>query len=132
MITAPPANPTPAKNYFRRLFPAATVITVVGVLFFFNPDAGELPGCPFFRLTNWYCPGCGTARALHALLHGDFTGFLTRNRLLAPALCYLALLAAKVPFTRHPAVLRAVPAVIILYGLLRNLPWEPFLRLAPY
>jgi len=28
------------------------------------------PVCPFRLLTGWQCPGCGSARALHQLLHG--------------------------------------------------------------
>ena len=26
--------------------------------------------CPFYRLTGLYCPGCGSGRAIYALLHG--------------------------------------------------------------
>ncbi len=26
--------------------------------------------CPFYALTGLYCPGCGSGRAVHALLHG--------------------------------------------------------------
>lgn len=26
--------------------------------------------CPFFALTGLYCPGCGSGRAVYALLHG--------------------------------------------------------------
>jgi hypothetical protein len=38
-----------------------------------------LPPCPFFALTGWLCPGCGSARAVHALLHGDLVGALRLN-----------------------------------------------------
>src|SRR6202046_5995717 len=29
------------------------------------------PPCPLRYLTGWYCPGCGSLRALHQLLHGN-------------------------------------------------------------
>jgi hypothetical protein len=28
------------------------------------------PSCPFYAITGWQCPLCGSLRALHALLHG--------------------------------------------------------------
>ena len=30
-----------------------------------------LPGCPFLGLTGWFCPGCGSSRAIRALVSGD-------------------------------------------------------------
>ena len=42
------------------------------VVYFFDPrNPGPYPICPFFGLTGCYCPGCGTLRALHQLLHGN-------------------------------------------------------------
>ena len=28
--------------------------------------------CLFHELTGWYCPGCGTCRAVRAFVHGEF------------------------------------------------------------
>lgn len=53
----------------------AIPILVVGVaglmvLFFWNPaETTFYPKCPFFMLTGYKCPGCGTLRGIHALLH---------------------------------------------------------------
>ncbi|MGI6108357.1 MAG: DUF2752 domain-containing protein [Eubacteriaceae bacterium] len=34
-----------------------------------------VPGmCDFYRMTGFYCPGCGGTRAVLALLSGDFAG----------------------------------------------------------
>ena len=35
---------------------------------------GHYPTCPFLAITGWYCPGCGSLRAVHDLLHGDLAG----------------------------------------------------------
>ena len=43
------------------------------LLYFIPPVAGGIyPPCFFHWLTGLYCPGCGSTRCLHALLHGNF------------------------------------------------------------
>lgn len=51
---------------------AAIVILIGGwVLYTFPPvTSGFYPQCAFKQATGLDCPGCGTTRALHALLHG--------------------------------------------------------------
>ena len=44
--------------------------------------SGFFPGCPFRLLTGFTCPGCGTTRALHQILHGHFDTAFTLNPLL--------------------------------------------------
>ena len=40
------------------------------LLFLFNPETTSYyPRCPFYVLTGLQCPGCGTLRGLHALMH---------------------------------------------------------------
>lgn len=57
---------------------AAAVIAAAVVLFLVlshyyvhDPSQGA-PVCLFKALTGWDCPGCGSQRALHAMLHGNF------------------------------------------------------------
>ena len=40
--------------------------------------------CFFYELTDLYCPGCGSSRALSSLLHGDWKGAFTHNVLVLP------------------------------------------------
>ena len=45
-------------------------IVVLAVLGMFDPSKFSFfPRCPFLLLTGLQCPGCGTQRALHQLLH---------------------------------------------------------------
>ena len=66
---------------------AAIAVVIVGaVLFFFNPaETGVFPRCPFLMLTGYECPGCGSQRAIHALLHGDIIKAWDYNPLLVIA-----------------------------------------------
>lgn len=113
------------------------------ILYRWNPaTAGFFPVCPFFTLTGWYCPGCGSLRAMHQLLHGHLEIAFGLNPLLVLALPFvlyhiLALLL------RHPRIrplstslipawgVRAVGIVLVVFGVLRNLPQYPFSLLAP-
>jgi hypothetical protein len=120
-------------------------LLVTGMIFFYvvNPVTSRiLPPCPFLWATNCYCPGCGAARAFHALARGDLGTAFSFNPLLVLALpalgyVYLSFLSSTF-FDRRlpsPTGLRAwtwvIPVVLVLYWIARNLPWEPFTYLAP-
>ena len=47
-----------------------------------NVAGNPLPPCPLRALTGLYCPGCGSTRTLHALLHGDLATAMAMNPLL--------------------------------------------------
>ncbi|MGH9578069.1 MAG: DUF2752 domain-containing protein, partial [Terriglobales bacterium] len=62
------------------------------ILYRWNPaTAGFYPICPFLSLTGWYCPGCGSLRALHQLLHGNLGAAFDLNPLLVVALPFVAI-----------------------------------------
>lgn len=133
--------------------PVAPKLLVVGafglaaagatVLFIFDPSAYAFyPPCPFRALTGLWCPGCGTTRALYALLHGDLAGAFGLNPLMVVALPYLGYYAASYASLglrgRALANLFGSPLfawlalwVILAYWILRNLPLYPFSLLAP-
>ena len=60
------------------------VLMLAAFLFLYlrDPSSDDFLSCSFYRLTGLYCTGCGTTRALHALLHGRvlqamrFNGFM--------------------------------------------------------
>lgn len=108
----------------------------------FNPFAAAsvLPPCPFYWLTGLYCPGCGSTRALHALLHGDIAQAWAMNPLLVSTLPLIALMALNSAGWRPRNSDRlwhwlsaAEPWLWTLLGywVLRNLPWWPFAWMAP-
>jgi hypothetical protein len=59
-------------------------------LFIFEPGrSGLFPACPFRTLTGFTCPGCGSTRGLHRLLHGDIVGAVEFNALMVASLPFL-------------------------------------------
>ncbi len=115
---------------------AAIVIGVVVLAGFYllNPaTVGWYPRCMFHALTGWHCPGCGTSRALHALLHGQFGEAFARNPLLFFLLPILAFGVMKPAWLTaiKPRWLWVLVGGMILFGLARNIPADPFTLLAP-
>jgi hypothetical protein len=116
---------------------------VIVLLRVFDPAAsGVFPPCPVRYLTGLYCPGCGSLRAMHALLHGDIGRAWAMNPLMMvtlPFLTYglvsealLELRGSRLPEVMLPASwIRAFCFVVVLYAVARNLPLYPFDLLAP-
>lgn len=73
-----------------------TGVAVLGIAVYvyytYDPAVHKwFPQCPFKALTGLDCPGCGSQRAVHALLHGEFQQAFLHNALLAPFVPYLTL-----------------------------------------
>jgi hypothetical protein len=119
------------------------VVASSAVLFLCDPSTSTLyPPCPFHTLTGLYCPGCGTARALHELLHGHPKEAFDLNPLMVLMLPFLgySLMSYAIFETRE----RSLPGtftspfwgwlmlwVILAYWVLRNIPLYPLSLLAP-
>ncbi len=125
-----------------RRFTAAAIWASLAVggayLYWFEPGkTGVFPICPFRVLTGFNCPGCGTTRAVHQLLHGHVVAAFELNPLtilLLPVLAY-----ALVSFTKSAITGRPMPdisiqpryvwlSLIVVFGfwVFRNTPLYPF------
>ena len=118
------------------------VALAAGVLFCFDPNRYPFyPLCFFHRATGLLCPGCGSLRALHQLLHGNLATAFHFNALLVSSIPLLAWLPIRVAIrnlTNQPQRLAIRPAwlwcglaVMVAFGILRNLPLAHFAWLAP-
>ncbi len=116
-----------------------TVIIGLGVLaaamlfiaWRYDPAGGEFPypRCSFRLLTGLDCPGCGSARALHAMTHLRLGDAWAANPAMFFAVPLAALaLAAETRSRSHtlrrvllsPAAIAATIAAIIIWTIVRN------------
>jgi Protein of unknown function (DUF2752) len=122
---------------------AALALAGLFVLRVFTPGASNIfPPCPLHTLTGWYCPGCGSLRALHQLLHGNLGAAFAFNPfavLSLPFLSYglasyasLQIRGRALPRWFIPAPwIWALGCAIVFFGIARNIPAYPFNLLAP-
>lgn len=123
----------------------STLITVwllliagAAYLFVFEPGkSGYFPACVFRSFTGFTCPGCGSTRALHEILHGDFITAFTLNPLLFLAIPFVifvfirysvAVLHGRVPrpLSIPAPYVYAICFVVLSFWVFRNTPFYPF------
>jgi hypothetical protein len=117
---------------------AALAAAAVGVVALVEPNQpGHYPTCPFLALTGLQCPGCGSLRAVHAMAHGDVSVALGLNVL--TVLAAVALVVIWLRWVRRswtgrprtgvapPAMLWALAVVVVVFTVVRNLPFGAFL-----
>jgi hypothetical protein len=120
----------------------AVLMACVALLYFFNPaQHGFYPTCIFFKTTGLLCPGCGTLRAMHQLLHGHIEAAFRFNALTVSCLPFAALGCVQVMRCRaaqKPALAWIRPSwlwvglvILIAFGILRNLPGASHFLLTP-
>lgn len=140
----PGVHATTAWERFLAVAIVGATLAALVYIFLFNPAGGTsiYPSCPLRLLTGFYCPGCGTLRGLHQLMHGNLTAALGFNPLMVAVLPFigyaylsytmLALRGSSMPRVFVPPVLiKALFWVVIAFGVLRNVPTYPFSLLAP-
>lgn len=124
----------------QKLLLAALLSGLALLYFLLDARKGFFPQCPFYTLLHYYCPGCGSQRAVSALLHGQVIAALQYNVLLVALLPFLLYAAGLYFFTPHgkqvplfynPLFTKILLITVISFWLLRNIPFYPFILLAP-
>lgn len=109
------------------------VLLVLGVVYYaLDPGSSAFfPRCGFLTLTGYKCPGCGSQRAIHSLLHGDVAAAFKYNAMLFISAPFLVVwVYAETQRLRNPrryARLQSTTLVclfliaVLLWWLLRNI-----------
>ncbi|MEU6924018.1 DUF2752 domain-containing protein [Streptomyces sp. NPDC046631] len=136
----PPA-PVPASRIRRLATPVGVMAAVVGAFGYVGAvdpnQPGHYPLCPLLRFTGIYCPGCGGLRSAHAVAHGDIAAALGSNALAVVGYAAFAVLwtvwtvrAARgrpMSIAAKPVVWWGIGAVLLVFSVVRNLPFGSFL-----
>ena len=116
---------------------AVTVIaTAVFVIYrLFDPAQHSFfPRCPSKLITGLDCPGCGTQRALHAALNGDFAAAFHHNAILFLAIPFLILYVTSSLFKTHlPRLYNATHSTLAtILSLIILIAWWIIRNIFPY
>lgn len=118
------------------LLAVAALVVGAALLYFFAPtDHRFYPRCVFHSLTGLACPGCGSLRAAHNLLHGNFAAAFRLNPLVLtifPLALGVWLVRGDDAFGRlRPIWIWLLVGLIMVFSILRNLPVLPFSYFKP-
>ncbi len=118
-------------------------ILLLSLYFFWNPtEVSFFPSCPFYGITGLHCPGCGSQRALHELLHFNIIGAIGHNilwvigfgivgyNLVLPQINSI-FKKSYYNYIHHPKTPIYLFIIILLFWILRNIDRYPFTLLAP-
>ncbi len=101
------------------------ILFVVLAIAYYSFDPVEvkwMPKCVWKVATGTDCPGCGSQRMAHALLHGDFRGAWHAN---AYALCMIPLIGLLVILEifrdKHPQLYRKVHSPLLIWILVASI-----------
>jgi hypothetical protein len=145
-FSKPPVLSTVKRHKFRPpvwlVLMASLMAAILALLFIFDPAQHAFyPGCALYKLTGLYCPGCGGLRAVHQLLHGRLLIAFRFNPLFVTTVPLLLWAIGRgihryvhsEPFLPSLKVtwLWSFGVVVILFAILRNLPFATFAWMRP-
>lgn len=94
---------------------AAVAILIVYASF--DPAHNPFPRCIFLSLSGLKCPGCGSQRAIHAILHGEFAQAWHYNAALIISMPLLVALALGSLFkSRFPAIYNRLNGSVVIWS----------------
>ena len=119
-----------------------SALIVLTYLFVDPTTYSFFPSCPFHELFGLDCPGCGSQRAFHSLLHGEILKAADYNLLFVTAIflfliyCLIRLISSltgKDLSLEIPSLLlkpKFMVSICLIFWILRNIPIKPFSYLA--
>ncbi|UOB18202.1 DUF2752 domain-containing protein [Abyssalbus ytuae] len=131
------------NKIFFLIITGVALIVMLSLYFNFNPsDYNFFPKCPFYSITGFYCPGCGSQRAIHDLLHGNIIDAIKHN-LLIPLVILVIIYKIGLFWLENikkkevedilynPTLSNIIVVLVISFWILRNINFYPFNILSP-
>lgn len=129
------------RKRFKNLCLKTGGLVTAGLFYAFicNLAGRPLIPCMFHTVTGLYCPGCGVSRMCLSLLRLDFLSAFKANAvlmlLLPPGFIIGLQMAARyiktgriTPTRLQSCILTAMTAILLIFGVLRNMPAFAFLQ----
>lgn len=128
--------------FFVYLFFLIIILCAGFILYSIPPTENSIyPPCIFHKITGLYCPGCGSTRAIHSLLHLEIRKAFAYNPLVVIFLPFISLwLLISIYRIKKGQSTIILPngfalfflILIVSFWVLRNIPIYPFNLLAPH
>lgn len=121
------------KSVVKTILVLLAISGVLWLYYTYNPSDGFFPRCPTNQYLGFLCPGCGSQRAVHQLLHANIGEAFKANPLLVASLPYLLVALVfenKIIRTKYSALRKVlfgrnaiivVLIIITLFTVFRNL-----------
>lgn len=107
------------------------LLVAVAIYFSVNPSTSKyFPKCLLYSLTGYKCPGCGSQRAIHSILNGNFIEAIKYNAFLMVAIPlivfyllheYTNIIPERVGnVMANPITIILIGVIIVSWWILRN------------
>lgn len=128
------------KKNKRTLLLVISIVLLIGIYYYLNYKFGFSIPCLFHKVTNLYCPGCGITRMIFSLLKLELYQAFRYNQLLFISLPFSLVLIGdffvKCFFDKDNYLYKKINnkiwsfllIIVLVFGILRNIPGFEFLR----
>ena len=109
------------------------LVVIAWIVHFYPPHTNPYyPKCIFKKVTDLECPGCGSARSIYSVVHGDVIKAADHNILLL-ILIPVLVIGTIASFTNHLHPLwqklnkpRVYLILVLVFWIARNINYYPF------
>jgi hypothetical protein len=78
------------NNSIKFILISLLLVCFIVIYFLFDPSNNSFfPKCPLLKYTGLKCPGCGSQRAIHYLLHFNIKEALSHNLMMVISIPYI-------------------------------------------
>jgi hypothetical protein len=128
------------KYRIKKVISFNTILLIIFIGYYFlNTKFNLKIYCPFYKLTNLFCPGCGITRCLFSILKLDFKSAFNYNMLVFILLPFLIIYYIYLSYIyileKENKIIKKIPnylyyiliIITISFGILRNIEMFKFL-----